>query len=218
MSSIMLERFLEALLQTLAMVGISALLSFSLGLPLAIMMVVTAPGGISPRPRLYALTALITDGIRSTPFIILLVLLIPVTRWLLGSAIGVSAAIVPLTMAVTPYFARITEISLQSVDRGLIEAAQAMGFRRRHIIHHVLLGEAAPGIVSGMVIVIITLFNTSAIAGALGAGGLGDLAIRYGYQRYDLALMAYVVVLLLVLVMIIQRGGDRLVKFMRRNR
>lgn len=218
MSALMFEKFFEAFLQTMAMVSISALIAFALGLPLAVLMVVTAPSGISPKPRLYGFTALLIDGVRSTPFIILLVLLIPITRLVLGSAIGIQAAIVPLTLGITPYFARITEISLRGVDHGLIEAAQAMGFTRRHIIRHVLLSEAAPGIVSGMIIVIIALFNTSAMAGALGAGGLGDLAIRYGYQRYDLALMAYVVVLLFVLVITIQRGGDRLVRYMRRNR
>lgn len=198
--------------------GISAVIAFALGIPLAVLMVVTAPAGISPKPRWYGLTVLLVDGVRSTPFIILLVLLIPVMRMLLGSAIGIKAAIVPLTLGITPYFARITEISLRGGGRGLIEAAQAMGFTRRHIIRHVLLSEAAPGIVSGMVIVIIALFNTSAMAGALGAGGLGDLAIRYGYQRYDLALMAYGVLLLFVLVLTIQRGGDRLVRYMRRHR
>lgn len=218
MSPLMLDKFLDAFLQTLTLVGVSASIAFAIGLPLAVLMVVTSPGGISPRPRFYGASTLLIDGVRSTPFIILLVLLIPVTRWMLGSAIGVKAAIVPLTLGITPYFARITEISLRSVDKGLIEAAQAMGLDRWYIIRHVLLGEAAPGIVSGMVIAVIALFNTSAMAGALGAGGLGDLAIRYGYQRYDFAVMAYVVLLLFVLVTLVQRGGDWLVRRIRRYR
>lgn len=216
MSQAIVERLIEAMLQTMTMVSVSACIAFVIGVPLAVLMVVTSPKGISPAPRFYWGVTLVIDGIRSTPFIVMLVLVIPVTRLLLGSAIGVAAAIVPLTIGITPYFARITEISLRGVDGRLVEAAQAMGFQRWHIVRHVLIPEALPGIVSGMVVAIVALFNTSAMAGALGAGGLGDMAVRYGYQRYDLSVILYVVVLLFALVTTVQRLGDRLVRHLRR--
>ena len=218
MSPLLLEKFLTALLQTLTMVGVSGVIAFVLGIPLAVLLVVTAPDGIDPSPRLYRALSTLVDGVRSTPFIIMLILFIPVTRWLLGSAIGVPAAIVPLTIGITPYFARISEISLREVGAGLVEAARAMGCSRWHIIRHVLLPEALPGIVAGMTISVVALFNTSAMAGALGAGGLGDLAIRYGYQRYDTAIMIYVVILLFVLVTLAQYLGERTVRHIRSKR
>lgn len=218
MSPILIDKFITAFLQTLTMVGVSGAIAFLLGIPLAVLLVVSAPDGIDPSPRLYRALSTLVDAVRSTPFIIMLILFIPVTRWLIGSAIGVPAAIVPLTIGITPYFARITEISLREVGGGLVEAAKAMGCTRWHIIRHVLLPEALPGIVSGMTISIVALFNTSAMAGALGAGGLGDLAIRYGYQRYDTAIMIYVVVLLFLLVTASQYLGDTTVRQIRRQR
>ena len=218
MSSPLFEKFLQAFLETLTMVSVSAVIAFLIGLPLAVLLVVTSPRGIEPSPRVYRLLATVVDGVRATPFIIMLILFIPVTRLLIGSAIGVPAAIIPLTIGITPYFARITEISLREVNGGLIEAAQAMGCGRWHIVRHVLLPEAFPGIAAGMTISVVALFNTSAMAGALGAGGLGDLAIRYGYQRYDTAIMLYVVALLFVLVTGSQTFGDRFVQYLRRHR
>ncbi|WP_042974898.1 methionine ABC transporter permease, partial [Burkholderia sp. AU4i] len=149
---------------------------------------------------------------RSTPFIILLVALLPFTRVLIGTTIGVWAAVVPLSIAAIPFFARIAEVSLREVDRGLIEAALAMGAKRRHIVWHVLLPEALPGMLGGFTITVVALIGSTAMAGAVGAGGLGDLAIRYGYQRFDTTVMATVIVILIALVSAVQITGDRLVR------
>ena len=152
------------------------------------------------------------NGFRATPFIILLVALLPFTRLVVGATIGVWAAVVPLSISATPFFARIAEISLREVDRGLVEAAQAMGCERRHIVWHVLLPEALPGIIGGFTLTIVSLIGASAMAGAVGAGGLGDIAIRYGYQRFDTTVMAVVIVLLIALVSLVQWVGDRSVR------
>jgi D-methionine transport system permease protein len=153
----------------------------------------------------------VINGFRSVPFIILLVALIPLTRLIVGTAIGTWAAIVPLAIAATPYYARIAEVSLREVDRGLIDAVRAMGGNRWTIIREVLVPEALPGIVAGFTVTLVTLIGASAMAGAIGAGGLGDLAIRYGYQRFETNVMIAVVVVLIVLVCGIQWLGDRLV-------
>ncbi len=139
-----------------------------------------------------------------------MVALIPVTRRIVGTSYGVWAAVVPLTLAAIPFFARISEVSLREVDQGLIEAAQAIGCNRKQIIWHVLLPEAMPGIVAGFTVTVVTMINSSAIAGAIGAGGLGDIAYRYGYQRFDLTIMFAVILVLIVLVMLIQATGDAL--------
>lgn len=141
-----------------------------------------------------------------------MVALIPLTRLIVGTSYGVWAAIVPLSLAATPFFARIAEVSLREVDHGLIEAAQAMGSNRKQIIWHVLLPEALPGIVAGFTVTIVTMINSSAIAGAIGAGGLGDVAYRYGYQRFDTEIMLAVIVVLVVLVMFVQAIGDQLAR------
>jgi D-methionine transport system permease protein len=154
----------------------------------------------------------LVNAFRSTPFIILLVALLPLTRLLIGTTIGVWAAIVPLSIAAIPFLARVAEVSLREVDRGLIEAAQAMGAQRRHIIWHVLLPEALPGIVGGFTITVVAMIGSSAMAGAVGAGGLGDLAIRYGYQRFDTTVMVTVIVLLIAIVTTVQLVGDRFVR------
>jgi len=154
----------------------------------------------------------VVNAVRSTPFIILLVAIIPFTRLVTGSSIGTAAAVVPLTIAAAPFIARLVEASLREVDHGLVEAAQAMGCRRWHIVWHVLLPEALPGIVGGFTITLVTLINSSAMAGAIGAGGLGDIAYRYGYQRFDSQIMLTVIAMLVALVALIQLGGDRLAK------
>lgn len=212
MSSQLFDLFVQAFLDTFLMVGVSAVIAFAAGLPLAIFLVVSAPGGIFPAPRWHRVVATVVNGIRATPFIIILVALIPFTRALVGTSIGVWAAIVPLSVNLTPYFARVAEISLREVDGGLIEAAQAMGLRRWHIIRHVLVPEALPGLIGGATLTLVALLNASAVAGAVGAGGLGDLAIRYGYQRYDTTVMVYVIVLLIAIVSAIQFGGDALAR------
>ncbi|EZH81108.1 ABC transporter permease [Ectopseudomonas composti] len=206
----LLDRLWQGLLDTLLMVGVSSLLALLAGIPLAVFLVTSSKGGIFEAPRLNQVLGAIVNLFRSIPFLILMVALIPFTRLIVGTTYGVWAAVVPLTIAATPFFARIAEVSLREVDHGLIEAAQAMGCRRWHIVWHVLLPEALPGIVGGFTITLVTMINSSAMAGAIGAGGLGDLAYRYGYQRFDSQVMITVIVALVVLVSLIQLSGDRL--------
>jgi D-methionine transport system permease protein len=203
-----LRLFGGALAETAVMVGASGLLSLLLGLPLGLLMVITSPGGISARPAFNRALGAIINAFRSTPFIILLVALIPFTRFVVGTTIGTVAAIVPLTIAATPYFARIAEMSLREVDQGLIEALRALGASRWQIVREALIPEALPGLVTGFTVTLVTLIGASAMAGAVGAGGLGDLAIRYGYQRFETAIMVGVIVMLIVVVSIIQVVGD----------
>lgn len=208
--SLAIDRLLQGLLDTLLMVGVSSLLALLIGLPMAVILVVTGRGDLFPNPLLNRLLGWLVNLFRSIPFLILMVALIPFTRWIVGTTYGVWAAVVPLTLAATPFFARIAEVSLREVDKGLTEAAQAMGFQRWHIVWHVLLPEARPGIVSGFTITLVTMINASAMAGAIGAGGLGDLAYRYGYQRFDMQVMLTVIVVLVALVTLLQLCGDRL--------
>lgn len=206
----MLDQYIEATLQTLTMVGAAAVISAVFGLLLALLLVTTGPGDLYAAPRLNRLVGHVVNVFRSVPFIILLVVLLPFTRLVVGTTIGVWAAVVPLAVAGTPFFARIAEVSLREVDRGLIEAAQAMGALRHQIIRHVLLPEALPGIISGLTITLVSMIGASAMAGAVGAGGLGDLAIRYGYQRFNTELMLAVLVGLVGLVSLVQAAGDYL--------
>lgn len=208
--SLQLERLWQGLLDTLMMVGVSSLAALVLGLPLAVILVITDRNNLFANPLLNRLLGWVVNLFRSVPFLILMVALIPFTRLVVGTSYGVWAAVVPLTLAATPFFARIAEVSLREVDRGLVEAAQAMGFHQRHIIWHVLLAEARPGIVSGFTITLVTMINASAMAGAIGAGGLGDIAYRYGYQRFDSQVMLTVIVVLVALVTVLQLCGDRL--------
>ncbi len=215
MSDAMIARLQQALLDTLSMVGISAGIALLAGIPLALFLVLSAPGGIVAAPLAHRVLSAVVNGFRATPFIVLLVALLPLTRFLTGTTIGVWAAIVPLSISATPFFARIAEVSLREVDSGLIEAAQAMGCRRRHIVRHVLLPEALPGLVGGFTVTLVTMIGASAMAGAVGAGGLGDLAIRYGYQRFDTTLMLVVIVILVALVSVVQFAGDFAVRRLR---
>ncbi|MBN1085891.1 MULTISPECIES: methionine ABC transporter permease [Erwinia] len=208
--SLQLERLWQGLLDTLMMVGASSLAALLLGLPLAVILVITDRNNLFANPLINRLLGWVVNLFRSVPFLILMVALIPFTRLVVGTSYGVWAAVVPLTLAATPFFARIAEVSLREVDKGLVEAAQAMGFHRRHIIWHVLLAEARPGIVSGFTITLVTMINASAMAGAIGAGGLGDIAYRYGYQRFDSQVMLTVIVVLVALVTVLQLCGDRL--------
>ncbi|ENV63294.1 hypothetical protein F949_02139 [Acinetobacter junii NIPH 182] len=197
---------------TLIMVGVSAILAFLIGLPIALILVSTADFGIYPSKKINQSLGWIINITRSVPFLILMVALIPFTRWIVGTSYGVLAAIVPLTIAAIPFFARIAEVSLREVDQGLIEAAQAMGCNRKQILWHVLLPEALPGIIAGFTVTIVTMISSSAIAGAIGAGGLGDIAYRYGYQRFDMQVMLAVILVLIVLVMLVQTTGDNIAK------
>ena len=206
----LIDLLISGTIDTLLMVGVSALVAFLIGLPLAVVLVSTSEHGIYPSKSINQSIGWVVNITRSIPFLILMVALIPITRFLVGTSYGVWAAVVPLTLAATPFFARIAEVSLREVDHGLIEAAQAIGCNRKQIIWHVLLPEALPGIVAGFTVTIGTMINSSAIAGAIGAGGLGDIAYRYGYQRFDMQIMLAVILVLVVLVMLIQATGDTL--------
>ncbi|MBJ6134893.1 methionine ABC transporter permease [Ochrobactrum sp. GPK 3] len=215
MSAAMYSRLWLAFIDTVHMVGVSALIALVIGIPIAVFLVVSSPGGFFEAPKLNRIISAVVNGFRATPFIVLLVALLPLTRLVTGTTIGVWAAIVPLSISATPFFARIAEVSLREVDKGLIEAAQAMGCRKWHIVRHVLLPEALPGIVGGFTITVVTMIGASAMAGAVGAGGLGDMAIRYGYQRFDTTVMLAVIVVLIAMVTIVQFAGDFAVQRLR---
>ncbi|MGE8559269.1 MULTISPECIES: methionine ABC transporter permease [unclassified Acinetobacter] len=204
----LIDLLLTGTIDTLLMVGVSAIVAFLMGLPMAIILVSTSEHGIYPSKSINQALGWVVNITRSIPFLILMVALIPLTRLIVGTSYGVWAAVVPLTLAATPFFARIAEVSLREVDQGLIEAAQAIGCNRKQIIWHVLLPEALPGIVAGFTVTLVTMINSSAIAGAIGAGGLGDIAYRYGYQRFDMQIMLAVIVVLVILVMLVQAAGD----------
>ncbi len=206
----LIDLLMTGTIDTLLMVGVSAISAFLIGLPLAVILVCSSEHGIYPSKKINHSLGWIVNITRSVPFLILMVALIPITRFIVGTSYGVWAAVVPLTLAATPFFARIAEVSLREVDQGLIEAAQAIGCNRKQIIWHVLLPEALPGILAGFTVTIVTMINSSAIAGAIGAGGLGDIAYRYGYQRFDMQIMLAVIVVLIAIVMLVQACGDRL--------
>lgn len=212
MSAPALERYLQALGETLMMVGVSTVIAIGSGLLLAIVLTATSPGGLWPQPRFNRGLSVTVNVFRAIPFIILLVALLPVTRVLVGTTLGTWAAVVPLSANLIPFYARIAQVSLNEVDPGLVEAARAMGCKRWHIVRHVLLPEALPGIIGGMTVTVIAMINASAMAGAVGAGGLGDLAIRYGYERYETRVMFEVIVILIALVSVIQFGGEWLAR------
>ncbi|SIR30641.1 D-methionine transport system permease protein [Rhizobium sp. RU35A] len=211
----MYDRLWHAFLDTLTMVGVSAIVALLAGIPLAVFLVLSAPGGLIHAPRANRVLGAVINGFRATPFIVLLVALLPFTRLVTGTTIGVWAAIVPLSISATPFFARIAEVSLREVEHGLIEAAQAIGCRRWHIIRHVLLPEALPGLIGGFTITVVSMIGASAMAGAVGAGGLGDMAIRYGYQRFDTTVMLAVIVVLIATVCLVQFIGDTAVRRLR---
>ncbi|MEF9996201.1 MAG: methionine ABC transporter permease, partial [Burkholderiaceae bacterium] len=182
MSSELLAMLADSFVETLVMVAVSGGIGAALGIPLGIALHLTTPQGILPQPLFNRVLGVTINAVRSVPFIILLVAVIPFTRLLAGSSIGTAAAIVPLTIAAAPFIARLVETALREVDHGLVEAAQAMGATHAQIVTKVLLPEALPGIVAGLTISLVSLVGYSAMAGAIGGGGLGDLGIRYGYQ------------------------------------
>lgn len=200
------------ILDTLYMVGVSAIFTVILGLPLGVLLIITERNGLAPKPLLNQIVGAIVNAARSLPFIILLVVIIPFTRLIVGTTIGATAAIVPLTISAIPFFARVAETSLREVDRGLVEAAQAMGCTVWQTTVKVLIPEALPSLVLGVAITIISLIGYSAMAGAIGGGGLGDLAIRYGYQRFETNVMIATVILLILLVQGIQYLGNSLAR------
>ncbi|KEI72335.1 methionine ABC transporter permease [Endozoicomonas elysicola] len=200
----------KALWETLYMVAFSGSICFLLGIPLGVLLYVTREGRILENRAANMVLGGIVNAGRSIPFIILMVAIIPLTRLLTGTSIGTTAAIVPLTVAAIPFVARIAEGALIEVPSGLVEAAQSMGASPLQIITRVLLPEARPGLINGMTITLVTLVSYSAMAGAIGGGGLGDLGIRYGYQRFDGVIMLATVVVLIALVQLLQMIGDRL--------
>ena len=210
---------LKGLLQTLHMVAVSGLVGSLFGVPIGIFLATSGKGELFEAPMINRVIGLVVNAARSTPFIILVVAIIPFTRFVAGTSIGTSAAIVPLTVATIPFVARLVEAAIREVDKGLIEAARAMGATPLQIVSKVLLAEAKPGITLALTLTLVSLIGYSAMVGAVGGGGLGDLGIRYGYQRFMPDVMLAVVVVLIVLVQIVQSAGDALARsFDKRNR
>ncbi len=218
MSPDMWGLLIDAFWETMYMVVVSTALATLIGLPLGVVLTVTRANHILPNMPINSVLGAVVNAARSTPFIILMVAIIPLTRLIVGSSIGTTAAIVPLTISAAPFIARIIESSLLEIDPGVIEAAQAMGASPRQIIMKVLLPEAMHSIVLGITLAIISLIGYSAMAGALGGGGLGDLAIRYGYQRFRLDIMIITVVVLIVMVQAMQSLGDYLSAKLNKNK
>lgn len=212
MSSALIELLFDGLLETLVMVGVSGGIGAAFGIPLGVVLILTDRGGILQNVPLNRALGLIVNAARSTPFIILMVAVIPFTRLVVGTSIGTLAAVVPLTIAAIPFIARLVETALREVPAGLIEAADAMGATPLQIVTKVLLPEALPGIIAGLTITLVSLIGYSAMAGAVGGGGLGDIGIRYGYQRFLPEVMLAVVAVLIVFVQGVQSLGDRLVR------
>jgi D-methionine transport system permease protein len=200
-----------ATLETLTMVGASLVFTVIFGLPLGILLYLTGPRQPLAHARLYAALSLLVNLLRSMPFVILLILLIPFTVALVGTSIGVSGAIPPLVVGATPFFARLVENVLREVDRGIVEASQSMGASLPQIIFGAVLPEAFPGLLAAVTVTAITLVSYAAMSGVIGGGGLGDLAIRFGYQRFQTDVMVVTVATLLILVQLLQVFGDRLV-------
>jgi D-methionine transport system permease protein len=204
----------DAFWETLYMVLVSGAVAVLVGIPLSVALVVTRKDAMLPCVWLNRVLGLVVNIARAVPFIILMVAIIPFTRLLAGTSIGTSAAIVPLAVAAIPFMARIAENALREVDPGLVTAARAMGASPAQIILKVLLPEALPGLVAASIVTLVSLIGYSAMAGVIGGGGLGDVAVRYGYQRYQPDVMRAVVVVLVVMVLVAQAFGDRLVRRM----
>ncbi len=209
----------EATVQTLAMVLFSTIFSVVLGLPLGVLLYITDPiSDLVPHPVLNQVLSRLVNVLRSFPFIILMILLFPLSRLILHTSIGTTATIVPLSIAAAPFVARVIETALKELDQGVIQAARAIGSTTWQIIYKVLIPEALPSLVDGVTLTIINLIGYSAMAGAIGGGGLGDLAIRYGYQRFRTDIMIASVIVILVLVEVIQTLGNLLSKSLLKRR
>lgn len=201
----------RATIDTMLMLGGSLVLTVILGVPLGVLLYLSGKGRLAANPVLNTLLSLIVNVLRSVPFIILLIVMLPVTVLLVGTSLGVAGAIPPLVVGAAPFYARLVETALREVDKGVVEATQAMGGSTFQIVTRALLPEALPGIIAGATVTAIALVSYTAMAGVVGAGGLGDLAVRFGYQRFQTDVMVVTVVLLLILVQILQMIGDRLV-------
>ena len=207
----------QACLDTLIMLGGSLILTIAFGLPLGVLLYLTDRGRLSQNRVANAVLGIIVNILRSVPFIILLIVMIPLTVMLVGTSLGVAGAIPPLVVGAAPFYARLVEGSLKEVDRTTIEAVQAMGATTRQIVTGALIPEALPGLIAGATVTAVALVSFTAMAGVVGAGGLGDLAIRFGYQRFQTDVMVVTVVLLVVLVQIIQYAGDALARHFTRR-
>lgn len=212
MSPEIIRLIAQATADTLLMVAVAAGIGTLLGLPLGVFLATSKRGELFAAPALNAVLGTLVNATRSTPFIILVVAIIPFTRLIAGTSIGTTAAIVPLTVAATPFIARLIEGAIREADQGLVEAARSMGATPVQIVRKVLVPEALPAIVLGLTLAIVSLLGFSAMVGAVGGGGLGDLGIRYGYQRFMPDVMAAVVAVLIVLVQTVQSLGDRLAR------
>ncbi len=199
-------------LETMYMVFFSTVFSLLLGFPIGILLVITKEGNIMKKPKLNQFLEIIINTLRSFPFIILMICLFPLSRIIVGTTIGSTAAIVPLSISAAPFVARMVEGALNEIDKGLIEAASSMGASNRTIIFKVMIPETLPHIIHGITVTVISLIGFSAMAGSIGAGGLGDLAIRFGYQRFKTDIMLYSVVVIIILVQILQSFGNYLAK------
>ncbi len=209
---------LDSTLETLYMVFFSTLFSLIMGFPIGILLVITKEGNILEKPKLNKVLEMIINTLRSFPFIILMICLFPLSRIIVGTTIGSTAAIVPLSISAAPFVARMIEGALNEVDRGLIEASSSMGASNSTIILKVMIPETMPHIIHGITVTVISLIGFSAMAGTIGAGGLGDLAIRFGYQRFKTDIMIYSVIVIILLVQILQSFGNYLVYRAKRNR
>ncbi|PAF29178.1 metal ABC transporter permease [Paenibacillus sp. 7516] len=216
-STVRWEEIGKASIETLQILGASGLFTIIIGLPLGVLLFMTARSASIQSRTIYTVLSIIVNILRSVPFIILIVALIPFTRSLVGTATGVLGVIPPLVIAAAPYFARLVETTLREVDRGVIEAAQAMGASTGQIVRRVLLPEALPGLLAGITITIVTLVSYTAMAGMVGGGGLGTLAINYGYFRYQYEIMIISVAFMVILVQVLQMFGDQLVKLFTRK-
>ncbi|MFZ6799592.1 methionine ABC transporter permease [Undibacterium sp. Di24W] len=205
------DDILQATLDTLTMTGVSLVFTILLGLPLGVLLFLTGKKQLLQQGALYALLSFVVNMLRSVPFIILLIVLIPLTLFLVGTSLGVAGTIPPLVIGTTPFFARLVENVLREVDKGIIEACQAMGAKTYQIILHVLLPEALPGLLAATTVTTIALVSYSAMSGVIGGGGLGDLALRFGYQRFQTEVMIVTVAILVILVQLFQWLGDVLV-------
>lgn len=207
----------EATWETLYMVGVATLIAVVAGLPLGVLLATTGRGGVFQMPLLYRVLGVVVNVGRSLPFIILMVAIMPFTRAVAGTTIGTTAAIVPLAVASIPFFARLVESSLLEVDRGLIEMIQASGGTSVDVVRKALVPEAVPSLIRGVTVTLINLIGYSAMAGVIGGGGLGDLAYRFGYQRFEGTVMLWTIIVLLLLVQVVQWLGDLLARLATRR-
>lgn len=217
MSEQVIKLLITGTLDTLQMTVISTIMAMIIGIPLGVVLVVTSKGHILENAALNKILGAIVNATRSIPFIILMVAIIPFTRMVVGTSIGTTAACVPLTLAAIPFLARLVETSIKDIQFGVIEAAQSMGASPFQIIRKVLLPEALPTIIDNITVLIVNLIGYSAMAGAIGGGGLGDIAIRYGYQRFQGDIMLATIIILIIMVQVIQMIGDGLSKAMNKK-